>query len=394
MALVGAAGVACSDSLSASFDGANRPSAKGDNDGDAGELGSNTDAKGGVSAVPQGAPTSDGVLIVHAATFSSFRLCFSNHMDMAPQPDAKVMPQANVVGVEIGSIVRIDPIEDAGTIYVIREPDIRNFSGDTTKKCSDFIHKNDAGVDTGQLQAGVNYVEAKSKDGKPFGSIGVKQADVLAISGCGSQNMIAKLDQVLADDADISTCPADWKASLGGMGAAVVPLLATIDKPTDTSIPIQLYNMAPAVDALKGTLKVDFGETGKQQELPLAGTFEPGNARNLEVDQTKEESYGQQSFTIKATIPSSPDPIMATQTLADVQHLSSPNENPTTYYRAASNYALLVLGNPAHKPKLSNGDPNPAYNPLRAMHILAVPVLDPTKVDAGADASTEDAGTP
>ena len=67
-----------------------------------------------------------------------------------------------------------------------------------------------------------------------------------------------------------------------------------------------------------------------------------------------------------------------------------------SYYRSASNYALLLLGDPTHKPKLAGGGDNPAYNPRRALHILAVPVLDPTKQDAGApDAATDiDAGTP
>src|SRR5262245_40618969 len=50
-------------------------------------------------------PTATGVLLVHAAGFPSFRLCFEHFPDQAPQPDENVMPEANVVGVEVGSLV-------------------------------------------------------------------------------------------------------------------------------------------------------------------------------------------------------------------------------------------------------------------------------------------------
>src|SRR5688572_20747864 len=57
----------------------------------------------------QGAPTGSGVVVVHSAAFPSFRLCFSNHLGLRPQPDSTVMPEANLVGVEVGSAVRINP---------------------------------------------------------------------------------------------------------------------------------------------------------------------------------------------------------------------------------------------------------------------------------------------
>lgn len=363
----------------------------GDDGDDAGANGSKTSDGNAPSTAPQGAPTSDGVLIVHAANFSSLRLCFSNHMDLPPQPDSKVMPQANVVGVEIGSVVRIDPIEDAGDIYVLRERDARTLPGDTVKKCSDYIHHNKQGGDDGSMIEGGGYVKAATKDGKPLGAIGVKQAEVIAIAGCGSKLMLQALDQVGPSNVDSSACGTGWNADTGNMTVSVVPLRASVDQPTDTSIPIQLYNMAPAVDNLNGSLQVTFGETGKEQDLALAKTFEEGKVASLNVDQKNEASYGKQAFNVKATL--GVDTVTATQTLADVQHLSSPTDNPTTYYRSASNYALLVLGNPGHKAKLANGDPNPAFNPLRTLHILAVPVLDPNKPDAGADASAgDDAG--
>jgi hypothetical protein len=76
--------------------------------------------------------------------------------------------------------------------------------------------------------------------------------------------------------------------------------------------------------------------------------------------------------------------------LAEVQALSSPRDVPGDYYQAASNYVLLLLGDPG-VPQTLDGGPNPAFDPRRGVHILAVPVVAP---DAGSDAAAPaDAGT-
>lgn len=388
MMLAAAAAMACSMEADSAFDnGARAPNcaaddteckSKGSNP-DGGELDGN-DAKGA-----PGAPTSDGVILVHAASFPAFRLCFENDMDRLPQPDSSVMPQANVVGVEVGSLVRIDPLpKGPGKIFVLRELPTR-----TGKKCNEYIQRTSEGVDKGLAQETIDYIIADQELHEP---IGVKQAEVLAISGCGTKLMLAKLDGVTSSSVDSTSCGKDWNGENGHLIASVVPLDTTDEIPTKSSIPIRLYNMAPAVDVLKGTLSVSFGEAGKQAPLRTNATFEAGIPQTLSVNQDKIESYGEQAFTVTATLPSG-DPVTVNQTLADVQQLSSPNDNPTTYYYSASNYALLVLGDPSHRATRGDGTPNPAFNPRRALHILAVPVLDPTKADAGADAGA-DAETP
>ena len=75
------------------------------------------------------------------------------------------------------------------------------------------------------------------------------------------------------------------------------------------------------------------------------------------------------------------------QTLEQVQAISAPRELPTTYFGIASNYALLLLGDPA--PRLFDGGAD--TDGRRALHLVAIPVIDP-KADAGADAGPTEPG--
>src|SRR6185369_7036093 len=92
-------------------------------------------------ATPNQGPQANGLVLVHGALFPSFRLCFENFPEMPPQPDNTVMPEANVVGVEIGSLVRINPLSKApGKIYLISESAVRSPAADTTApKCVELL---------------------------------------------------------------------------------------------------------------------------------------------------------------------------------------------------------------------------------------------------------------
>jgi hypothetical protein len=385
MAVV-AAVAACSDSLGGpgGRDNASAPSPKvgAEQDGGAPQ---NSDGKAGPATA--GAPISNGVLIVHAAIFPSIRLCFENDLDRVPEPNSAVMPEANVVGVEQGSIVRIDPLTKApGRIIVVREKDWR---GHDERKCSEIFSVGADGTITGQdLDVGTAF-RVTEPVAQP---VGVSQAELLVIHGCGVQNTLDTLDQVAAGEASSERCGAGWTAAKGNIGAKTMPLQASFATPTDKLIPAQLINAAPAIEALKGSATVTFGESGKPgRNLGLGPTFQAGAQLELDVNQTVLASYATLGFDVAVKVGT--DTVTATQTLADVQSLSAPSETPSHYYRSASNYALLLLGDPTHKPTLDGGGDNPAYNPRRALHILAVPVLDPTKQDAGAPDASTDSGT-
>lgn len=326
--------------------------------------------------------TATGVLLVHAAGFPSFRLCFENFPELAPQPDENVMPEANVVGVEVGSLVRIDPLRAPGKIYVIRETELRLPPGSTSIPCRDLIKP--PGEETAKsLTVDLDYHVAPAID-QPLGD---NKVSVLAITGCGSQALLNNLGL------SSTSCGAGWNATSGNLQAKVVDLSTTSERATDTTLPVQLFQMSQPLDAFKGSgsLEVTFGDLGDgglpTQAVATGPLFEGGEQVKLTVDQTEPTVYGSWGFRVSATTPNGNFGL--DQSLAAVQELSSPRELPTSYYRAASNYALLLLGDPTHTATLGDGGANPRYNPRQAVHILAVPVIDPSTLDAGADASVE-----
>mgnify|MGYP001268533353 CR=1 FL=1 len=376
-------GAACAMDAASAFEASK--GSPGDADGGASREAAND--LGGAPAF-QGAPTATGVVLVHAASFPAFRLCFEGQEGLQPQPNSKIMPDANVVGVEIGSLVRIDPLVASGKVYVINEADVRSPSGDATAPtCGDLLGIPKRGPKT--LTRDNHYHEVKTRLTRPLGQAGVQ---VLAITGCGSQAFLNTLDNAPGGtNAPSAHCGADWNPTSGNLDVKIVDLSPTAEGATATSLPVQLFHMSPAIEAFRtasGSLEVTFGPLSKVKPRAVAtgALFTGGEQESLALDQTTPAVYGATGFEIAVTSPAGSS--RTEQSLASIQELSSPRDLPTTYYRAASNYALILLGDPAHKPTLDGGGPNPEYNPRRAVHLLAVPVLDPTRAaDAGADAS-------
>jgi hypothetical protein len=334
-------------------------------------------------------PTATGVLVVHAAAFPAFRLCFENALDLPPQPDSSVMPEANVVGVEIGSLVRVDPMQAPGKIYVIRESAVRSTPGETNPPtCRELVAPPEQKTDkTLTKDTEYHVADAVTQD------LGEAKVSVLAITGCGGKALLNAVG--LSSEA----CGDDWDVTSGNLKAKVVDLNAATTGSTDESLPVQLFQMSQALDAFKGTegsLAVTFGDLTTdagtaRQEVPAGALFTGGPQTDLAIDQTDVKVYGSWGFRVVASTASGQ--FALEQSLADVQGLSSPRDVPTVYYRAASNYALLLLGDPTHAPALADGGVNALYNPRQAVHILAVPVIDPSKADAGTDGGAEDGGT-
>jgi hypothetical protein len=370
------AGAACSAMTSSEGAGDRSDSPKASGTSSSG--GSSGDGNTEPGAAASG-PTATGVVLVHAAAFPSFRLCFKNLPNELPQPDSTVMPEANVVGVEIGSLVRIDPLVAPGTVYVINERETRL---SPTAKCGELLGPEIQKPKTqATLTKNIHYHVANTLE-TPLGS---NQVNVLAITGCGRQEF---LDDLKIDSA---SCPTPWSATGGNLEAKIVNLSTTPEGATDSKLPIQMFHMSPAIDAFKGpsgTFEVSFGPLSTptpaklQQPVSTSVAFEGGAQSTLNLAQTNDSVYG--SYGFRVTVKNGSATESVDQSLAIVQELSSSRDLPTTYYRVASNYALLLLGDPAHKATLTNGSPNPDFNPRQGVHILAIPVLDPTKVDAGA----------
>jgi hypothetical protein len=315
------------------------------------------------------------VVLVHAAAFPSYRLCLQNQPDREPIPDAKAMPEANLVGVEVGSVVRVDPLEAPGEIYAIDVRAVKTTVGSVGKTCRDLIC------------TGGSSCLLKNRDyhvvGKIDQAIGTSEVVALALTGCG--------DQYELDDVGVpsTNCGAGWDALVGNLALQQVTLRPGSTIASATTLPTQLVHMSWQLDALRGTqpLKVTFGPLGGTPAATVAQNpplYQTNNEIDLKVDQSDAGVYAAVGFRIGVT-GTTPE-VAIDQSLADVQALSSPRDTPDVYYRAASNYVLLLLGDPAVSPKLGDGGANPTYDPRRGVHLLAVPVIDPSQADAGAHA--------
>lgn len=381
LALLVATAVACGDMSDSAFG-----TSIGDGDGDGGgaDAGFGSDA----AAVP-GVGAVSGVVILHAAAFPSFRVCFENYPELPPQPDVALMPAANVVGVEVGSVIRIGSLDrPPGKVYVIDQRDVRATPRDPLdRKCGALI----AGRD---LVVNRHYQLA----GELTTPLGVGQVDLLAITGCGGKSW---LDELGASSDDC----ADWDQTAGSLLARTVELVPSVIA-TDTTLPVQVIHMASlleakrapgeAIDVTFGALdSSDGGRSLEQTVIANPPLFEAGAPKMLAVDQTSDAVFGTHGFRIALRPIDDPAGAAAPtffvdQSLAEVQELSFSPTVPTTYYRSASNYALLLVGDPRITPSYADGGANPGYDRRRAVHLLAVPVKDDVE-DAGAP-SVDDAG--
>jgi hypothetical protein len=323
---------------------------------------------------PEAAAAADGVVLVHAAEFPSFRLCFEHLPELAPQPDSVAMPQANVVGVEIGSVVRIDPLAVPGKIYVIPEARVRSTVGsEGGATCGERICEPN---DTRQtcLRPNLDYQEAGELL-EPVGSSGV---ELLSIAGCGGQGYLTPLG------VDPAGCGEGWDPVAGNLASRVLRLVPTS---SDGALPVQLVHMSSALEAYagEGTIDVTFGPLASEAPLaqPVASSpplFEASEPTSLSLEASDDAVYASHGFRITTTGGGRP-PLAIDQSLAAVQELSAPRALPNEYYRAASSYVLVLLGDPRFARE--DGDAGPTYDPRRAVHLLAVPVIDPDR-DAGA----------
>jgi hypothetical protein len=321
-----------------------------------------------------------GVVFVHAAAFPAFRVCFENFMDLHPQPDAKTLPNANVVGVELGGTVRLGPIAKApGKVYVIdRKRAAANPGDPDDKSCDDVLRS---------LDEGLEYVVAGSID-RP---VGVDRVEAIVFGGCAS---ISQLSLLGIPSADCGPAYDNDQAKTHGNMSTTLLTLPTTNTSTAKTLPVQITNVSPLLTSLvpQGEkIGVSFGDLGDAgdggllqavaADLPLYDASAPVT---LNLDQQNQATFGTNGFRIAVGTSA----FKLDETLADIQQLSRPEANPTTYFVTPSNYAFFLLGDPRIARTFDDGGANPNFDARRAMHLLAVPVND----EQGASALGADAG--
>jgi hypothetical protein len=311
--------------------------------------------------------TDNAVILVHAAKSQPYRLCFASELDRRPLPDSQVMPEANVVGVEVGSAVRLPPLRGKpGDVYLFDEPLIRAYypsgKGPT---CSNLL----SSKPTAQLAIKLGAIDSDFSTG----------VHLLALTGCAANTPVATYST--------DECGADWTPAKGNLALKELELGAT-PRSSSSVLPTQVINLSQALEterAAKGSVSVTFGPlvgtTPKPvtvaTDLPLFG--KPAPAVSLPFDLDAATVYDTLGFQVRVTGGDAGTETVLSQSLLEVQRLSSPRDVPTSFYSVASSYVLLVLGDPT----LPDGG-READN-LKSLHLVAIPVVEP-KADAGADA--------
>lgn len=365
-ALIALAGVACGSLGSADFGGSesNNPSVDGGAGGFQPAPGERADT----------GPVDNAVILVHAAKAQSFRLCFEKELDRLPLPDSQVMPEANVVGVEVGSAVRMGPLRGVpGKVFLFDEASIRSlypqFGGSGVGlSCGKLLSGALSGlaVDLGtvdkDLQTGVH---------------------LLVVRGCPADGKIAPFRSV-------AECGADWTPVKGNLGITEIELRGA-ERPKNGTLPAQVVNLSKPLEDMRlgSDVVVRFGDlVAKDAKLVevtsnplLFGPAAPTTPAQLEYPQDNPAIFGSTGFRVSLASKgdAGPEKVVLDQTLERVQELSAPRDLPAPYFAAASNYALLLLGEPDLQL-----DAGVASDDRRRLHFIAIPVIE-TKGDAGAD---------
>jgi hypothetical protein len=318
---------------------------------------------GGVGSVQ-----SSGVFLVHAAAFPAFRICFEGLLDERPFPDDRLMPEANVVGVDVGSAVRIDSIpQTLGRAFLFAEFAIRDLfpPGVPGPTCDTLLSTPDTASKATELPA----VQVSLASG----------VHVLALTGCA------------AGDPSGSTarCGATWSVGTGNLQLRHIPLFAT-PRSDRSRLPVQALELSSPLAGRGRMIRVAFGplEAGAPDAFAgdvASGAPTPDPPAQLALDDADASVYGTAGFFVTLGAKrdggdAGPPELIVAQSLADIQRLSNPRAVPPEWYGVASTYVLLLLGDP--DPRFDDGGADP--DSRRLPHVLAVPLAEP---DAGPDAS-------
>lgn len=402
LVLLGALGVAplvaCgfSAELSASDFG---PTAEARDEGGA------SNGEGSVGAAPLG-PTSEGVILAHAALAPAVRLCFGSALDAPPQPARQVMPQSNVVGLERGAAVRLTPLgrlaeaerpdaeagapspapdasADAGgpaaplepdELVVLRELVVRQREGaPATRSCRELLSC-DPSTQLDCPVPGSHYVRIRVPEMSQLGS----GLHVASLEGCAPDRV--EWQGAGRPRLTAGQCGPGFDPERGNLTLRVRSVERPTSRPTRDTLPVQVLNLSYALEfaARPAGVSVRYAHLedagpGESVAAPVLGTIAPAAPARVPLPLDEDGIFERAAFTVTA------GPVSVRQTLAEIQQLSSPGDAPKAYWGVGTNYLLLVLGDPAITP-------DAGAQVYEGVHLLAVPVANPDDLaDAGAD---------
>jgi hypothetical protein len=325
-------------------------------------------------------PNASGVILVHASeNMPAFRLCFGNSGvagNLIPLPDRELMPQSNVVGVDVGSAVRLKPFADVGltiasnggvphTVYAIPEKYLRPTLRPANTPCAALICPGLGG---------------DCLDADQFYTIGTLPAaayafgvHVLDVFGC------------VPGSGDVASCGPDFDAVKGNAKIGSIDLKA-YTRASSNDFLVQILQLSTPLATEK--VSVSFGALSTPgTTLNVSATFDalsPAQPAALAFDRTAAGIYTSEGFRLEAAGLSVP------MSLASIQEISDPSALPADFYGTRSSFVMLLLGNPADTAP-SGGLATPTTDPGKVLHLLGVPVGQPYEMDGGVDGSPYDA---
>lgn len=327
----------------------------------------------------------NGIVLVHAASFPAFRVCFQGRAGDRPEPSTEVMPESNVVGVDVGTAVRLDPkIGVLGRAFVFAEADLRalypTFGGDGPT-CNTLLT---TGIGASAIEVG------EIEEDLSFG------VHALVLTGCRG----AAKDTL----ATTQRCGDDWEAKRatpnGNLQLRVISLQA-FQRLGTTRLSFQIVQLSPGLGRLAAgrAVGISFGALDTEGGAPpppfVEGSLpfaKPVPNPPAVVDYTASDigSYATSGVfvtlggavddagvTIDAGAEAGARELVFAQSLADIQKRSSPRSLPAEWFAVASSYVVISVGEPA--PRLADGGADD--DPRRALHLLAIPLAEP---DSGA----------
>lgn len=348
---------------------------------DAGRPGDSGLGDGGVAADAGTGIEANAVVLVHAASFPAFRLCFENAGSEQPQPSLDLMPESNVVGVEVGTALRLPPrSEILGKAFVFAEATLRPLYTATG-----------AGPTCTQLLGAAGTKSAAIAVGEVTASL-ARGVNALVLAGCRKQ----------AEDptASAARCGDDWTAAEGNLALHTVPLPA-YGRLDPSKLPVQLLQLSPSLDRSAAGRAVgiavgplDAGAASSPVPLvegaapfgvpvpspPVQLPYAPADLAafaSTGVFVTLGGPVDEAGAPVTTTTDAGAREIVLAQSLADIQRRSSPRSVPPEWFATASSFVVLSVGD--LDPRAADGGPD--GDPRRALHLLAIPLSTP---DAGA----------
>ncbi len=369
LVLAGASLVACGSALSDAF--------SADSEGGRSAADAGAGAPPFESATGADQPTDNAILLVHAAGLGAFRVCFDSALDQLPQPDRQAMPEANVVGVEVGTAVRLPPLaRPSSRVFLWEERRLREFSGPLATReldCDDLVNLSDPQI-------------PKPLATLPLSSDLTRGVHLLVLTGCGPNPT--------AFDRTVAQCGADFDGAKGNLQLRDITVSGA-KRDAKNVLPTQVLHLSQPIESARiaagaaTTIDVAFGDLdtpGKTfaKGVSFFGGPTPAQPERLAYEPEEMPAYATVGFTVTMD-----GTTLVKQSLADVARLSSVSDLPSTYYGAASNYVLLLLGDPSAARADASADE------LSAPHLLVVPVIDDeASADGGAPGTPErDGGT-